>query len=619
MRKLPLASITCILFTTLKLGLPECHAEYNDIPIGNFFKRISDIFPIGIQKQIKIVLPKIGTPLLTRNFDRKNGIYKSLFSNFYVSTSEFDKARAGDGNNMSSLTIIPFSLDAFDLCELTEKHINNHPHNFYLINMQDSESSKDLLRKCDLNYDTNLQVFYVTNSSTIFMDEIYKIMRNSPDLEQNRLVKYKYLNDNISYLASKEKWKRRNDLKGVSFDGYLIPLKPYVMHQHLQTRTETISVNKFSGLFIDVIDLLSTSLNFTVTKNLSPENNYNEIVKKVSSKTTDMAIGSFSITYDRSLHVDFSLGFIEVKNSLFFPKTEVKINWLAYIRPFYSESWFAVFAQIGISALIVCLISLVNTDFASSDRLLTTISKSLVFSTFSAIAKRSPVEPKHAACRVAFFTISLMGFILISLYRAMLGASLAITKEHKPIGSINDVLQSEYRIGTMAGTASESYFTKAGEESYLYEISQKKLILRQAEATSFEEDEFEKMFFDFLENQTNILIFFQDDYPSQHPELICRLSKIDEEYMVVGTGFVFQKQWPFTKLMNHYILQMIEDGRIERLKKRWLPNRILCKPDDLKPSNVLDIFTLCIMLSIGGIIAAVAFLIELWTSKCCKC
>ena len=67
----------------------------------------------------------------------------------------------------------------------------------------------------------------------------------------------------------------------------------------------------------------------------------------------------------------------------------------------------------------------------------------------------------------------------INLYKAMLGASLAIVKEHQPLSSMKDVLKSDYSIVTLGGTTQETYFTKADKASYLHKISEKKLISTQ--------------------------------------------------------------------------------------------------------------------------------------------
>ena len=74
--------------------------------------------------------------------------------------------------------------------------------------------------------------------------------------------------------------------------------------------------------------------------------------------------------------------------------------------------------------------------------------------------------------------------------------------------------------------------------------------------------------------------------------------------------YIFQKDWPFTHVINYHMVRMLEDGSLERIRQRWLPKAMLCNDDSIEPSNILDIFTLGVVLIIGGIIALVSLLIE---------
>ena len=200
----------------------------------------------------------------------------------------------------------------------------------------------------------------------------------------------------------------------------------------------------------------------------------------------------------------------------------------------------------------------------------------------------------------------------------MLGASLAINKEVFPLTLMNDVLESEYKIGTMAGTAMESYFTKANKSSMLYAIGQRKLVLAKvgpSTETSNNRAVANMVLRHIAHDNDNLLIFAADILPYLHPELNCYLSRIPTDYMKGGTGFIFPKKWPFTKLMNYYILNFIEDGTITQIKQRWLPKPLSCERDDVKPSNLLDIAILCIIIGVGLALASVIFLLELWNNN----
>ena len=596
-----------VIFLSIAINLGEEH--HNNL-IKEFMKRVREIFQLKSQNEIHVAIPEdfdnvtTNDILFLKNHRAKRLAFKTLFSSSYVAANTF-KSLHRRNYSEPVLTILPYDMSSINTCQWMP-YINEFPQNFYLWYVSNSSLSKQALNACNINYDTNFNVFYMVNSSTLLVEEIYKLNNSSPDMEQNLLLAYDTSNNTLSYQSSMDKWKRRKNLKGMIFDGLAIPLRPYVTH----TKSSKNSPSGFSGLFVEVIDLLGAALNFTVNKNLPKRYDYNELIRTINMKKADIGIGIISITYDRSFFVDFSLSIKEERNSLFYPKTRVKIKWMGYLRPFSADSWIAIILQVLISAFVIGVFSIISRDFISSNTFLPTVFRSLVFATYSAIAKRFPFEPETLTCRVAFLSISLAGFVLINLYKAMLGASLAIVKEHQPLSSMKDVLQSDYSIVTLGGTTQETYFTKADKSSYLYKISEKKLISTQID-TGIDKDGILDMFWKSIESTDDVLIFFQEDYTYPYPELECRLSRIDERYMAVGTGFVFPKHWPYTKLFNVNILRMIEDGRVAQLKNKWLSTRSMrCESNNIRPSSLHDIYPLVITLAFGGALSFISFFVE---------
>ena len=39
--------------------------------------------------------------------------------------------------------------------------------------------------------------------------------------------------------------------------------------------------------------------------------------------------------------------------------------------------------------------------------------------------------------------------------------------------------------------------------------------------------------------------------------------------------------------MNHYILRLIEDGTIQHLKRKWIPNNIRCETNPIQAYNLI--------------------------------
>ena len=583
--------------------------EYNNALIESFYNKLGIIGLFGIQNHISIIRHRnqntSSIDVAPKKIQRRHLTYKRLFQNNFVSVLKPDYNVKQSINKITTLFI----------CELINT-TNVNPYNSIL--MYVTNSSKQYLKMvlstdCDLEYNSNIFLYYEVNNTTLFVDEVYKISTNHNNLIEVPLLEYNAKADAVTYLSPKEKWKRRSDLRGITFEAFVKSFKPYVIHNENNPDGEIGCANTFEGMFIEMMRELEVKLNFTVDKKVENQEGYNEVIDKLENKEKDMAIGVFSFTFDRSKSVDFSVAIHEDKSALLYLKKDFNIKWGSYARPFHPDSWMAVGAYVVITALAVVMLSCANHDFTSSYYFSMTTGKAFLFSLYSTIAKGFPSEPDSIACRIAFVTISFAGFIIISLYRAMLGASLAITKDHPPINSMKEVLESDYDIITMGGTNYETYFTKAEHDSYLYSISKKKLILENWNS----DDPMAAILFNILKtHRRNVLVYVDnEEIPSYHPDLACHFSSIDEEYTNIGAGFIFQKDWPFTRVINYHMLRMFEDGSIERIKNRWLPKEMLCNHDTVEPSNILDIFTLCVTLILGGIFATISFLIELYHSS----
>ena len=40
------------------------------------------------------------------------------------------------------------------------------------------------------------------------------------------------------------------------------------------------------------------------------------------------------------------------------------------------------------------------------------------------------------------------------------------------------------------------------------------------------------------------------------PEFPCKITSLPEEYMKVGVGMIFQKNWPYTDLLNFHFIKV---------------------------------------------------------------
>ena len=163
--------------------------KYNKALIESFFIKIGIKGFFGIQNHISIIYPRnqntssidvapkrIQIPYLT---------YKRLFQNHFVSVLKSDYNVKQSIYNITTLFIYP-SLISNDLiiCELINKTKVN-PYNsilMYVINNSKQSSKNVLSNDCDLEYNSNVFLYYEVNNTTVFVDEVYKISTNDSKL-----------------------------------------------------------------------------------------------------------------------------------------------------------------------------------------------------------------------------------------------------------------------------------------------------------------------------------------------------------------------------------------------------------------------------------------------------
>ena len=76
-------------------------------------------------------------------------------------------------------------------------------------------------------------------------------------------------------------------------------------------------------------------------------------------------------------------------------------------------------------------------------------------------------EPDKISTRMAFVSVSFCGFIMMTLYRSFIGASLAVKVFRPPINSIEELLESPYHLLVTNGTSVHKMFTQA-ENNTIY-------------------------------------------------------------------------------------------------------------------------------------------------------
>ena len=105
----------------------------------------------------------------------------------------------------------------------------------------------------------------------------------------------------------------------------------------------------------------------------------------------------------------------------------------------------------------------------------------------SHLGRRFPKEPVENSIRVAFVSISICGFMLITLYRSMISASLAVKIFKHPVESLADIPQSPHNLIVSNGSSVHKMLLEADSGSDFDMIVRSgKLIAMKSEAEGFD-------------------------------------------------------------------------------------------------------------------------------------
>ena len=196
--------------------------------------------------------------------------------------------------------------------------------------------------------------------------------------------------------------------------------------------------------------------------------------------------------------------------------------------------------------------------------------------------------------------------LLHSLYRAMLGASLAITIEHPPVTSLGDILQSDYKLHVGKGNSVEKLFLEANKRTiYGRVVKSGKLV---SEVPN-ERDIFKRIVNGSLSERT---LFFGVYQPIRSlPEWSCSMSSVKTDYRKVGNGLVLQKNWKFADIVNSHLLRLKEDGILGEIREKYQRKKdSICKGHDIMPASLAETMSLYILIAIGFTASLLFFCFE---------
>lgn len=215
-----------------------------------------------------------------------------------------------------------------------------------------------------------------------------------------------------------------------------------------------------------------------------------------------------------------------------------------------------------------------------------------------------------------------------SIFRAMLGASLAVKIHQPPIRSMEELVVSDLSVRISQGTSVYEYFATAKTTTPQYELFHKKIKGHEDPSSPDEMEVLTQMaqgdLSPFIEGPC-LLQFIQSTFLGLLPKSVligvyqplsvsqsypCQVRSLPKDFRTVGNGLVFRKHWPYTELFNHYLL---EAGILTFFGEWPLPNTSLSWANRALVTKLLH---LCLFLRILQFCPTLVT--KIWGLECIK-
>nr|XP_034313531.1 glutamate receptor ionotropic, NMDA 2B isoform X4 [Crassostrea gigas] len=411
-----------------------------------------------------------------------------------------------------------------------------------------------------------------------------------------------------------------------------------------------------AGLCIDILTVMSSRMQFDYELYEVPDRTWglpdqgtgewNGLIKQIQDHRADMVLTSLKITPKRSEVVDFSIPFLETGITIMVSIRKGNISPTAFLGPIHNNYWFTLFViTLPIVAFFVWLLE----NFSKTEGLNVKIKEPydypswcviLVFSvhaTGAAIfisewlspqglnrgatplrehrfslfrsfwliwamlfgASVSTDNPRGVSSRFLSNVWALFALVFLASYTANLAAFMITKDEYYNLSGIKDwrltnpySMKPPFKFATIPNGSTEENLRKNHYNMYQY-------MQRYNRPTV--DDALEAL------KQGKIQAFIYDATPLEYHagnDNNCELKTVGEKYAMTGYGIAVPKKASYLEEINEVILELKENGELERLRRFWLAGACHMKRKRGQSSHTIGIpnFTSAFILLASGVL-----------------
>ncbi|KAK9677948.1 hypothetical protein RND81_11G177500 [Saponaria officinalis] len=287
---------------------------------------------------------------------------------------------------------------------------------------------------------------------------------------------------------------------------------------------------------------------------------FDDLVNDVSQNKFDAAVGDITITTNRTRIVDFTQPYIESGLVVVTTVRKVKSSAWAFLKPFTLQMWLvtgAFFILVG--AVVWILEHRFNSEFRGppSQQLLTILWFS--FSTMFFSHRENTVSTLGRFVLIIWLFVVL---IINSSYTASLTSILTVQQLSSRIDGIDSLISSTEPIGVQDGSFARDYLVR---ELNIAESRIKWLKNQEEYADALRRGPSNGGVAAIVDELPYIQVFLS--YSN------CEFQIVGQEFTKSGWGFAFQRDSPLAVDLSTAILQLSENGELQRVHEKWLSHQ----------------------------------------------
>ncbi|XP_068238588.1 probable glutamate receptor [Palaemon carinicauda] len=387
----------------------------------------------------------------------------------------------------------------------------------------------------------------------------------------------------VTRFMNEGNWKGTNILKE------RLPKGPQQKHYNLSGRQFIVSVKegflvaKFgkvhpdgsveleSGADVDILNIVSSALNFTYKAypprdnswgDVQPDGNVTGIIGMVARREATIGISALTYSDSRLTVIDFTSPYHIGKFLLMSRTPKEKNRALAVLSPFQSEIWFCVTLAVLLMGPVVYSIEYVVNKYVEDHNKIDF--QWFHFNIFRSIVNQgNHIREESSPLRVVLTFWFLFCSVNAALYSGMLTATLAIPAYETPIDSLQDLPRATkegFTIGTLAGGVYENFFKTATEG-----------VIRQTWNLFNHEDRSKSFIDDIFVGVNRVLeekfVFITGDgFARGLVEMYGNKFHFGKEMIYPSyMGIICQMGSPVTDTISRLVLRMREGGIVEKI------------------------------------------------------